>query len=206
MKRTLHQDFLTIAEEISVALHEGISECGPLPNQRVDQQPLVTSMCRTIAGQQLSVHAARSIWNRVLTASQTMPLREYLMITPPSRLRACGLSAAKARAMQEIAKASKSGRLEPDALKCLPPRKRNECLTEIWGVGPWTADIIGIFYFRDPDVWPESDITVQKTLQRLIGRRRKTILAAEKFAPNRSSLARYMWNIADASPSSNNSS
>ena len=206
MNRKRHKDFLTISERFSTELYQAISGCGPLPKYRVDEQPLVTSMCRTIAGQQLSVQAARTIWDRVLADSGTVPLLEYLMNTPPSRLRACGVSGAKARAMQEIAKAADSGRLEPDALRRLPPHERNACLTGIWGVGPWTANMIGIFYFRDPDVWPESDITVQKTLQRLIGHRRKTKLAAEKFAPNRSTLARYMWKIADASPSSNNSS
>ena len=206
MKRKLHNDFLTISERISSALHQAISECGPLPNHRPLAQPLATSMCRTIAGQQLSVQAARTIWDRVLVDSGTMPLLEYLMSTNPSRLRACGVSGAKARAMREIAKASDSGRLDPDALKRLSSHERDQCLTEIWGVGPWTANMIGIFYFRDPDVWPESDITVQKTLQRLIGHRRKTKLAAEKFKPNRSSLVRYMWKIADASPNGKKSS
>ena len=96
--------------------------------------------------------------------------------------------------------------LDPQKLKVLPHQERSQHLMEIWGVGQWTADMIGIFYFSDQDVWPESDITVTKTLQRLIGPRRKTTLAAGQFSPQRSSLARYMWKIADASPNNNQKS
>ncbi|MDA7873577.1 hypothetical protein N9A80_02120 [Rhodopirellula sp.] len=200
MNQKLHRDFLTTSDKISGTLYHAISDCGPLPRHRGTTQPLVTTMCRTIAGQQLSVQAARTIWNRVLADSETQPLIDYLINASPTRLRACGLSRAKGRAMKGIADASNSGRLEPTDLKRLSHHARSQCLTEIWGVGQWTADMMGIFYFGDRDIWPESDITVTKTLQLLIGHRRKTILAAARFAPQRSSLARYMWKIADATP------
>jgi DNA-3-methyladenine glycosylase II len=105
--------------------------------------------------------------------------------------------------MQEIATAFNSGRLDTKKLTAATHQERSQQLMEIWGVGQWTADMIGISYFNDHDVWPESDITVTKTLQRLIGYRRKTTLAADQFSPQRSFLARYMWKIADASPNNN---
>ncbi len=206
MNRKLHTEFLTTSKGISNQLHNAIHECGALPKQRPSDQPLVTVMCRTIAGQQLSVKAARSIWSRVVADSGSMPLPRYLIKASPSQLRASGLSSAKGRAMKEIANASNLGRLDPKKLKALPHQERSQQLIQIWGVGQWTADMIGIFYFSDHDVWPESDITVAKTLQRLIGYRRKTTLAAKQFSPQRSFLARYMWKIADASPSHNHKS
>ena len=206
MSRKVHTHFLKSSKEISTALHNALSECGPLAKQESNVQPLSTVMCRTIAGQQLSVQAARTIWNRVVADSGTTPMVKYLTTATPSRLRACGLSRAKGRAMKEIATAADSGWLEQDDLKRLSHHLRSQRLTEIWGVGQWTADMIGIFYFRDRDVWPESDITVTKTMQRLIGYRRKTTLAAERFAPQRSFLARYMWKIADAIPNASRKS
>ena len=206
MNRKLHAEFLATSKGISSQLHNAIYECGFLPKQRPNEQPLVTVMCRTIAGQQLSVKAARTIWSRVVADSGSTPLPKYLTKASPSQLRACGLSRAKGRAMKEIATASNSGRLEARKLQALPHQERSQQLMEIWGVGQWTADMIGIFYFDDHDVWPESDITVAKTLQRLIGHRRKTMLAADQFAPQRSFLARYMWKIADASPNNNQNS
>lgn len=206
MNRKLHAEFLATSKGICSQLHNAICDCGSLPKQRRNDQPLAIVMCRTIAGQQLSVKASRTIWSRVVADSGSTPLPKYLIKASPSQLRACGLSRAKGRAMKEIATAANSGRLETKTLKALPHLERSQRLMEIWGVGKWTADMIGIFYFDDQDVWPESDITVAKTLQRLIGYRRKTTSAAAQFAPQRSVLARYMWKIADATPSNNRKS
>ena len=206
MIRKLHSEFLATSHGISSQLNNAISECGALPKQRPNDQPLTTVMCRTIAGQQLSVTAARTIWSRVIADSGRTPLAKYLTKASPSQLRACGLSRAKGRAMKEIASAANSGRLETKKLAALSHHERSQQLMEIWGVGQWTADMIGIFYFADRDVWPESDITVAKTLQRLIGHRRKPERAADQFAPHRSFLARYMWKIADATPNNNQKS
>ncbi len=206
MSRKLYSRFLETSNEISTELHKAITECGALTKQPQNAQPLATVMCRTIAGQQLSVQAARTIWSRVVTASGTTPLAEYLITVSPSDLRACGLSRAKARAVKEIVAAADSGCLDTKKLTAFSHRERSQQLMEIWGVGQWTADMLGIFYFGDQNVWPESDITVTKTLQRLIGYRRKTTLAADRFAPHRSFLARYMWKIADATPNNKRAS
>ena len=157
MNRKLHSEFLETSLGISAQFHAAISECGVLPQQRPTDQPLTTMMCRTIAGQQLSVQAARTIWARVLTDSGTKPFAKYLTSASPSQLQTCGLSRSKARAMKEIATAASLGRLEAKELATFT--------------------------------------------QRLIGYRRKTRIAADRFAPQRSLLARYMWKIADATPS-----
>ena len=200
MSRILHRDFMSISGDLSHRLQEAISACGPLSKPRSKSLPLPVVMCRTIAGQQLSVQAARTIWDRVLADSEGEPLMEYLPSVEVAQLRACGLSRAKGRSMKAIADAFASDQLNEHMLRRLPHTDRSERLTEIWGVGQWTADMLGIFYFGDRDIWPDADVTVWKTLQRLTNRRRKTTLTAAKFAPQRSLLARYMWRIADASP------
>ncbi len=57
-----------------------------------------------------------------------------------------------------------------------------------------------LFYCGCQDVWPEQDVTVQKTFRALIGRRRKPAKWAARFAPHRSWLALYMWALVDAAP------
>jgi len=200
MSQILHRDFLSISGEISHKLQEAISACGPLPKPRPKGLPLPVVMCRTIAGQQLSVQAARTIWDRVLADSQDQPLMQYVTSVEVAQLRSCGLSRAKGRAMKAIAEAFASDQLNEQRLRRLSNAERCERLTDIWGVGQWTAEMLGIFYFREQDIWPDTDVTAWKTLQRLTSRRRKTTLTAAKFAPQRSLLARYMWRIADASP------
>jgi DNA-3-methyladenine glycosylase II len=77
---------------------------------------------------------------------------------------------------------------------------RSEHLAQIHGIGQWTCDMVSLFYCRDPDVWPEGDLAVQRVFARYIGRR-KPARAAAVFAPHRSLLALYMWRLVDAIPS-----
>jgi len=102
--------------------------------------------------------------------------------------------------MKAIVAAESEGRLEVETLRELVHEERSMRLTSIWGVGQWTADMMSIFYFGDQDVWPETDITVWKTLERLTSKRRNTTRTAALFAPHRSYLAMYMYRIADARP------
>lgn len=158
---------------------------------------LQNALCRAVAGQQLSVKAATSIWKRVVNSAADQPLATYFSTVSSDRLRSCGLSAAKAKAMRAIALAAKSNQLNETMLSELDHDDRTRCLTEIWGVGQWTADMMGIFYFGDPDIWPDGDTTARKNLERLTNRRRKTVRTAARFAPYRSYLALYMWHQAD---------
>ena len=165
-----------------------------IPSQDV---PFSERLCRAVAGQQLSVKAAASIWRRVVDSAAGQPLIDYFSTVSPDVLRSCGLSAAKTKAMRAIALATLANQLDETFLSELDHEERTHCLTEIWGVGQWTADMMGIFYFGDPDIWPDGDTTARKNLERLTSRRRKTVRTAARFAPYRSYLALYMWHQAD---------
>lgn len=199
MSQVIQARFVEIAREISGELADAIANSSPLqltPNQ---DSPFSERLCRAVAGQQLSVKAAASIWQRVVDSASDQPLVDYFAKVSPDTLRGCGLSSAKAKAMRAIALATLAHQLDETMLRELDHDDRTSCLTEIWGVGQWTADMMGIFYFGDPDIWPDGDTTARKNLERLTSRRRKTIRTAAHFAPYRSYLALYMWHQADAS-------
>ncbi len=196
--------FAAIAQELSPALVAAIETIGPIDLVPRRDAPFPAVLCRAVAGQQLSVAAARTIWGRVVESAidggEQRSLIEHLAQAEPDTLRACGLSAAKAKAMGAIAIASLEGQLEAEALEQLEHSERSQRLTALWGVGQWTADMMGIFYFADPDIWPDGDVTARKTLEKLTSVRRKTTRTAARFAPYRSYLALYMWRQADAKP------
>lgn len=200
MEERIHKQFVATAKEVGPNLHQAILKCGPISRRRSNRQPLPEVLCRTIAGQQLSVKAARTIWGRVLSSCDGTPLMEHIASAQTADLRACGLSNSKCKALHAIATANDAGRLNPQKLRSLPSEQRSEVLKSIWGVGQWTADMLNIFYFGEEDIWPDSDVAARKTLERLIDRRRKTQTTAQRFAPWRSRLAIYMWQIADAKP------
>ena len=194
----IHECFISIAQEMSSVLADAIARAGPMELNPRQDLPVPERLCRAIAGQQLSVKAAETIWGRVANRVADRSLIDYVAEVNPEALRTCGLSAAKSKAMRAVALAARSGQLDAEELSLLAHGDRTKRLTSIWGVGQWTADMMGIFYFGDPDIWPEGDITARKTLERLTSPRRKTIRTAARFAPHRSYLALYMWQQADA--------
>ncbi|MHA6286977.1 DNA-3-methyladenine glycosylase family protein [Maricaulis sp. CAU 1757] len=157
-------------------------------------------LCRSIAGQQISVGAARAIWSRVVASAGETPLLEHFCPERHDTLRACGLSGAKTRTIITIAETHRAEGLDADALRALPVDTRKARMTEIWGVGPWTADMMNMFYFAEPDIWPDGDVAARKTLERLTSKRRSTVRTAARFKPWRSWLALYMWAHVDARP------
>jgi DNA-3-methyladenine glycosylase II len=200
MSEEIHLRFVEVARELSPSLADAFERGGPVTLQADDSQPLAERLCRSIAGQQLSVKAARSIWTRVVDAAGETPLMEFFVEPNQEVLRGCGLSGAKLRALCLIAEEARAGRLEADELRRLDHAQRSQRLTALWGVGQWTADMISIFYFGEPDVWPEGDVAARKTLERLTSPRRKTLRTATRFAPHRSYLALYLWRHVDAPP------
>ncbi len=200
MSTEIHDRFLTIAPDLSPELAAAIARTGPLELVPRRDTPLPERLCRAVAGQQLSVKAAASIWSRVVASAEGTALIDHFATADPQDLRDCGLSGAKAKAMGAIAAAALAGELDAEVLGGIETAARTQQLTQIWGVGQWTANMLNIFYFGDPDIWPEGDTTARKTLEKLTSPRRKTTRTAARFAPHRSYLALYMWRQADAAP------
>jgi DNA-3-methyladenine glycosylase II len=200
MAQSPHHRFLAIAPDLSPTLHDALRRVGPVELPVRDHIPFPEHLARAVAGQQLSVKAARSIWSRVETACSDAPLIEAFCEGRAGELRACGLSNAKVKTLLAIGHAAREGRLDGDALRALTPAKRAAELTSLWGVGQWTADMANMFWFGEEDIWPEGDVAARKTLERLTSPRRKTVRTAERFAPHRSYLALYMWRWVDARP------
>jgi len=200
MSAEIHHLLLAIAETLSPELSHAIAASAPLSLAPCQDKPFSEHLCRAVAGQQLSVKASDTIWNRVVTSAGEVALIDYIAATTPEMLRACGLSAAKVKTMKAIAQTTVEGQLDASELGQMHHRDRTQRLTAIWGVGQWTADMMNIFYFGDPDIWPDGDVTARKTLEKLTSSRRKTIRTAARFAPYRSYLALHMWRHVDATP------
>lgn len=193
----IHQHILAIAARIAKPLAEAIARVGPLTIEPPARTRVAERLCIEVVNQQLSVRAAAAIWSRVEAAALGMDLAPWDLLAPAHEptLRACGLSGNKVRALQAIRAAEEAGLLG-EGLARLPQAERAAILCRIRGVGPWTADMIGIFHYGDPDIWPGGDVAAVGCLRRLTGRD-DTHTVAAAFAPHRSRLARYAWRIKD---------
>ncbi len=198
--RVIHGHLVEVSGEISPELAKAIAAIKPLQLPRRDDLPFPDYLCRAISGQQISVKAAASIWKRVVESAGGKALTEHFAGCSSETLRGCGLSGAKTKTIQGIARTHLDHGLDRDTLAPLAASERAERLTQLWGVGQWTADMMNIFYFGEEDIWPDGDVAARKTLERLTSKRRKTVRTAERFKPYRSWLALYMWAHVDAPP------
>lgn len=198
--RAIHRQFVETADGLSPALARAIEAAGPLELHSRADLPFAVYLSKAITGQQLSTKAASTIWGRVEASAEGDDLLAHFCDSNTELLRSCGLSGAKTKTICAISSLAREGGLDSNELRTLSTEVRTERLTSIWGVGQWTADMMSMFYFGDPDVWPDGDVAARKTLERLTSPRRKTIRTAARFAPYRSYLALYMWNHVDAPP------
>ncbi|MDQ3246231.1 MAG: DNA-3-methyladenine glycosylase 2 family protein [Pseudomonadota bacterium] len=137
-----------------------------VPEPRVSE-PGVTTLLRTIVGQQVSVAAARSMWTKLEGAYGSPPDLARLLTASDDELRLAGISRQKAGYIRSLAKLVLSGHLNLDAL----PSDDEEAialLTRIKGIGRWSAEIYLLFAEGRPDVWPAGDLAVQIEVGRLL--------------------------------------
>ena len=198
----VYESLCAAAATVSQPLHAAFRQLGPIAIAPPSYASVADQLYVEVVNQQLSTRAALAIWGRIeaVAASRGCPVRQLFAADPAGEavalLRACGVSASKVRALQAVYAADAEGLLGPD-LATLPHPERARRLCRIRGVGPWTADMVGIFHFLDPDIWPEGDVAAVGTLRRLTGCR-ETAPVAAAFTPYRSLLARYLWRSRDA--------
>jgi len=164
-----HRHLVRVARPISNFLAETLRDVGPLILPDRTSNGLTYFLGRTVVGQGLSTHAARTIWSRILSASER-PAAVADCFTEDSAptLRGFGISKNKVRALLSLGRARREGRLRDGYLRNLSHEQRSQDLVALWGVGQWTCDMASMFYFGFPDVWPDNDVTVKKTFARMV--------------------------------------
>jgi DNA-3-methyladenine glycosylase II len=174
-----------------------------------------STLARSIVGQQISVKAAASVWARVLARctpdGEPISPQAVLRRRAPT-LRACGLSERKVEYVRDLAVHFRDGRLTHSRLAAMDDEGVIGCLTEIRGIGRWTAEMFLIFNLMRPDVLPLDDLGLLKAVGRhyfdgeaaaglLRGEGRARVLAAaQAWAPYRSVATWYLWRSLDPVP------
>ena len=176
--------------------------------QRVEEPSLtgegdiVKTICNAVVGQQISAVAADAIWNRLLDYCGG-----YFDPKPISNLtnedqKHIGISQSKARTLKGIS--SISEQLQSIDWSKKNTKEVNDTLLPLWGIGPWTIDMVRIFSLLEPDILPLGDIGVIRSIESLEGKRPLTIEEVEKRAeiwkPYRTCAVWYLWRQHDESP------
>src|SRR5690606_35491475 len=120
------------------------------------------SLLQAIVDQQLSVKAAATIWKRFISLfGDGYPHPEVLLALSPQTLRSVGLSGQKTGYLKNIASFSLEKTLDYRKLRAMDDETLINYLTQIKGVGRWTAEMILMFTLTRPDVFPIDDLGIQ---------------------------------------------
>jgi len=173
------------------------------PEPRLSE-PGVETLLRTIVGQQVSVHAARSMWNKLVARlGQPVDLQK-LIDSSDEELREAGLSRQKAGYARSLAGLVLSGELD---LAHLPEDDEEAIaqLIKIKGIGRWSAEIYLLFAEGRGDVWPAGDLAVQIEIGKLLGlderpSEKQLRELAEAWRPHRGAAAVLAWHSYNAPP------
>ena len=156
------------------------------------------TLARTILGQQISRAAASSIWTRMCELKCSTA--SVIAVKTPDDLMPLGLSQRKAEYLIGIADEIESGRLNLISLKSMSGDDVQKRLTEIRGIGTWTADNFRLFALGDMDSWPASDLALQEGMKRLknLDERpsgRDLFVLGDAWRPFRGAGALMLWHI-----------
>ena len=162
------------------------------------------TLARSIVGQQISVKAADAVWGRLVAACPDMAPRPVLR-RRAATLRNCGLSERKVEYLRDLAQHFASGRIDATLLQSAPDDEVIARLTEVRGIGRWTAEMFLIFNLLRPDVLPLDDLGLLKgiSLSYFSGEpvsRSEAREVAAAWAPWRSVATWYMWRAQEPTP------
>lgn len=162
------------------------------------------TLARSIVGQQISVKAAQSVWDRFAAAVGDMQAKRVLRLSV-EELRSCGLSGQKVNYLRDLSARFAEGAIDVSRWHDMDDEALIDELTEVKGIGRWTAEMFLIFYLTRPDVFPLADIGLQRAMElhynkgRKLSDRRITTLG-RLWSPWRSVATWYLWRSLDPVP------
>lgn len=165
-------------------------------------------LCRAIIGQQLSTKAAATIFQRLtdwaLTDGGLTPA--FILNCTVQEMRHVGVSPQKATYLLALSHAWTEQARRFDSLNTLPDEEVIASLTQIKGIGIWTAHMFLIFTLNRPDVFAPGDLGIKKAMERLYGismasSESKYVTYAQRWAPYRSLACKHLWKVLDSNES-----
>jgi DNA-3-methyladenine glycosylase II len=165
MKKAL--DHLKKSDAILASI---IARVGPC--KMAYRDPTFEMLARAIVFQQLSTKAARTIYGRLEEAAGGTLTPESIQNLSVSEMRRAGLSRQKLGYIRDLAEHALSGKVDFAKLPAMSDEEVIESLTDIKGVGVWTAHMFLLFSLRRPNVLPIGDLGVRMAIQKAYRKRK----------------------------------
>jgi DNA-3-methyladenine glycosylase II len=161
------------------------------------------TLMRSIVGQQISVKAAASVWQKIIDLLDEIKPDNVLLVSFEN-LRSCGLSNQKAQYIINIAEHFKSRNINDESYwKDREFSNIYDELITIKGIGPWTAEMFGMFYLLERDIFPLKDLGILKAINQLYSvdgvplQIDQVVAISDRWKPYRTVASWYLWRSID---------
>lgn len=164
-------------------------------------------LVRAVVGQCISTAAARTIYDRLNErAGMNMASPEPLLTLGIEEIRRVGMARSKAQTIYDLARATQSGAIPLARIGRLTDDQIIDCLTQVRGIGRWTAEMFLVFALNRPDVMAVGDLGIRVGIRDHFGleslpKPSECAALAEPWRPYRSVAMWYLWRELDTARS-----
>ena len=173
--------------------------CGLAAAQRADH---FSALVRAITGQQLSTKAAATIYGRLVALMPGGMSPEALSSLADDQMRASGMSRQKIGYFRDLCEKALGGVVRLDLLESMTDDEVIAALTQVKGIGRWSAEMFLMFRLHRPDVLPVDDLGIVNAVKNVYGLRKRPTAdrirkIGEAWRPYRSVASWYLWRTLD---------
>ena len=174
-------------------------------NNLTTRKDVFFSLCKSIIGQQISVAAANSVFLKFNLACKKKINPKIVNAISTSKLKRCGLSRQKIKGIKELAKKYINKKFNPKLIDKMNDEQAILYLSELRQIGRWSAEMILLFTYNRPNIWPVQDIGL---LRAISNNYKKNYLPPKsfvkklnkRFSPYCSVATWYLWRSIDDEP------
>ena len=174
-------------------------------NNLTTRKDVFFSLCKSIIGQQISVAAANSVFSKFHLACNGKVDPKVVNLISTSKLKKCGLSRQKTKGIKELAKKYVNKIFNPRLINKMNDEEAIQYLSELRQIGRWSAEMILLFTYNRPNIWPVQDIGLLRAIsnnykKKYLPPKNFVSKLNKRFSPYCSVATWYLWRSIDNEP------
>ena len=200
MSEKIHQYLLDVGRKYCNPLESIVKQNGVMHIDVPKDLDIFDCLAQTVVEQQLSYKAANSIWKKIKNsaAEKNISLIEYFKKKNTASIRNNGLSNNKIKAIMGAKQAIESGDITLQKLSIMTYPEFKKTITNLWGFGDWSAEMIAIFYLGKTNIWSQKDLILKRGIDQLCnGSNLTPNKLLQLVDPYQSYLALHIWRYKD---------
>ena len=171
----------------------------------ITRKDVFYSLCKSIIGQQISVAAANSVFKKFELACKPSITPKNVKKLSSQKLKKCGLSRQKVKGIKELSKKFVNESFNPRLIEKMNDEEAIEYLSSLRQIGRWSAEMILLFTFNRPNIWPIQDIGLLRAISNNYYKKYPPPMSFVKklskiYSPYCSVATWYLWRSIDDEP------